>query len=125
MDSIFLEELEHSISVTLAPDPPSMSNAAMAVKENTTSISRVHICTYTARLPSSVTWIPRVELMPMGPYLYPSLRRHQSAHSGLWTVIMKRDLDKGVWEKRKNTKVDEVGDLRGKVHIGLQDLGKL
>jgi ribosome production factor 2 len=27
--------------------------------------------------------------------------------------------------KRKNVEVDEMGDLRGRVHVGKQDLGRL
>jgi len=49
----------------------------------------------------------------------------------MWKAAMKRpklkkqDLEKGLGKKRKNMEVDEMGDLRGRVHIAKQDLGKL
>ena len=32
---------------------------------------------------------------------------------------------KGLGKKKKNLEVDEMGDLRGRIHVGKQDLGKL
>ena len=34
-------------------------------------------------------------------------------------------MEKGLGKKRKNLEVDEMGDLRGRVHIAKQDLTKL
>ena len=49
----------------------------------------------------------------------------------LWKQEMKRpklrkqEVEKGLGKKRKNMEVDEMGDLRGRIHVGKQDLGKL
>jgi ribosome production factor 2 len=49
----------------------------------------------------------------------------------MWKAAMKRpklkkqDLEKGLGKKRKNMEVDEMGDLRGRVHIAKQDLSML
>jgi ribosome production factor 2 len=131
VDSICLAGLEHVISVTLAPTPASVGNTTISLDEDTKTLPQVHIRTYTVRLLSSGTRIPRVELTPMGPFLDLSLRRHEPADGELWKAAMKRpkmkkqDVEKGVGKKRKNLEVDEMGDLRGKVHLGKQDLGRL
>ena len=39
--------------------------------------------------------------------------------------LKKSDVEKGLGRKKKNMEVDEMGDLRGRVHVGKQDLGKL
>ena len=39
--------------------------------------------------------------------------------------LRKQDVEKGLGKKKKNLKVDEMGDLRGRIHVGKQDLGKL
>ncbi|KAI0274391.1 Brix-domain-containing protein [Russula aff. rugulosa BPL654] len=91
----------------------------------------VHIRGYTIKLLASGQRVPRVELVPMGPSLDLSLRRHQPADPELWKVAMRRpklkkqDVEKGLGKKRKNLEVDEMGDLRGRVHIAKQDLTKL
>jgi len=67
----------------------------------------------------------------MGPSLDLVLRRHQPADTELLKQAMKRpklkktDVEKGLGKKKKNLEVDEMGDLRGRVHVGKQDLGKL
>ena len=50
----------------------------------------------------------------------------------LWKQEMKRpklrkqEVEKGLGKnRRKNMEVDEMGDLRGRIHVGKQDLGKL
>ena len=129
VDSICLAGLDHVISVTLAPTPATMNNAS--AEEDTISLPRVHLRTYTVRLLSTGTRIPRVELTPMGPFLDLSLRRHQPADGEVWKAAMKRpklkkqEVEKGLGKKRKNMEVDEMGDLRGKVHVGKQDLSRL
>jgi len=66
----------------------------------------------------------------MGPSLDLVLRRHQPADPELFKQAMKRpklkktDVEKGLG-KKKNMEVDDMGDLRGRVHIAKQDLGKL
>ena len=39
--------------------------------------------------------------------------------------MKKTEVEKGLGKKRKNMDVDEMGDLRGRVHVMKQDLGKL
>lgn len=39
--------------------------------------------------------------------------------------LKKQDVEKGLGKKRKNIEVDEMGDVRGRVHVGKQELGKL
>ncbi|KIM83503.1 hypothetical protein PILCRDRAFT_69088 [Piloderma croceum F 1598] len=128
IDSICLPGLEHVISVSLAPTPTSLNGAQ---EDDPKNLPKVHFRTYTVRLLSSGTRIPRVELTPMGPSLDLTLRRHQTADPELWKAAMRRpkmkktEVEKGLGKKRKNMEVDEMGDLRGRVHVMKQDLGKL
>ena len=39
--------------------------------------------------------------------------------------MRKQEVEKGLGKKQKNMEVDEMGDLRGRIHVGKQDLGKL
>ena len=39
--------------------------------------------------------------------------------------MKKTEVEKGLGKKRKNMEVDEMGDLRGRVHVMKQDLEKL
>jgi ribosome production factor 2 len=137
VDSICLPGLEHVISVSCAPTPPSLTSTTTTLVPNTPSDStsstlpKIHIRTYTTRLLSSGTRIPRVELTPMGPHLDLVLRRHQAPDPELLKQALRRpklkktDIEKGLGKKRKNMEVDEMGDLRGRVHVAKQDLGKL
>jgi ribosome production factor 2 len=67
----------------------------------------------------------------MGPSLDLSLRRHLPPdpvllkHSLRRPKLKKTEVEKGLGRKRKNVEVDEMGDLRGRVHVGKQDLGRL
>jgi ribosome production factor 2 len=67
----------------------------------------------------------------MGPHLDLVLRRHQAPDPELLKQALRRpklkktDVEKGLGKKKKNMEVDEMGDLRGRVHVGKQDLGKL
>lgn len=67
----------------------------------------------------------------MGPSLDLSLRRHLPPNPDLLKAALRRpkmakkDVEKGVGKKRKNLEVDEMGDLRGRVHVAKQDLGGL
>ncbi|KAG6375782.1 hypothetical protein JVT61DRAFT_2632 [Boletus reticuloceps] len=94
-------------------------------------LPKVHVRTYTAKLVSSGTRVPRVELTEMGPRLDLSLRRWQEADPEMWKAAMRRpkmkkqDVEKGLGKRKKNIEVDEMGDMRGRVHVGKQDLGKL
>ncbi|TFK43196.1 Brix domain-containing protein [Crucibulum laeve] len=136
VDSICLPGLEHIISVTCAPTPTSLNSATPNMYPNQTpsapeELPKVHVRTYTCKLLASGTRIPRVELTPMGPSLDLVMRRHQPADLELVKQAMKRpklkktDVEKGLGKRKKNLEVDEMGDLRGRVHVGKQDLGKL
>ena len=140
IESICLPGLEHVISISCAPTPAALNNAAAAVNmypnqhpspEDTSILPKVHIRTYTIKLLASGTRIPRVELTPMGPSLDLVLHRHQAVDPELLKQAMKRpklkktDVEKGLGKKKKNLDVDEMGDLRGRVHVGKQDLLKL
>jgi len=138
IESICLPGLEHVISISCAPTPAALNNTTVNMypnqhpsPEDTSILPKVHIRTYTTKLLASGTRIPRVELIPMGPSLDLTLRRHQSADPELLKQAMKRhklkktDVEKGLGKKKKNIDVDEMGDLRGRVHVGKQDILKL
>ncbi|KAG2134493.1 Brix domain-containing protein [Suillus clintonianus] len=134
IDSICLPGLEHVISVSLAPAPslrPANPILGESQEDDIQNLPKIHIRTYTVKLLPSGTRVPRVELTEMGPSLDLSLRRHQAADPEMWKAAMRRpklkkqDLEKGLGKKKKNMEVDEMGDLRGRVHIAKQDLDKL
>ncbi|TFY78654.1 hypothetical protein EWM64_g5353 [Hericium alpestre] len=135
VDQIHLTGLEHVISITLAPTPDSLTSTSMALdgadQTDAKNLPKVHIRAYTTKLLASGVRTPRVELVPMGPSLDLALRRHQPADAEVWKMAMKRpkmkkqDVEKGLGKKRKNLEVDEMGDLRGRLHVAKQDLGKL
>lgn len=134
IESICLPGLEHVVSVTLSPAPSlQAANAILGQSEDEDlqNLPKVHIRTYTVKLLPSGTRVPRVELTEMGPFIDLSLRRHQDADPEMWKAAMKRpklkkqDVEKGLGKKQKNMEVDEMGNLRGRVHIAKQDLGKL
>ncbi|KAJ6493668.1 Brix domain-containing protein [Mycena vitilis] len=132
IDSICLAGLEYVISVSLGPSVPAPATMyPNLVTEDLSTLPTIHLRTYTTRLLASGTRVPRVELTPMGPSLDMKLRRHTPADPELLKQAMrtpklkKTDVEKGLGKKRKNLEVDEMGDLRGRVHVGKQDLGKL
>ena len=139
IESICLSGLEHVISVTLPPTPVTLNTATATLSEpgssksseDTSSLPKVHIRAYTLRFLSSGTRVPRVELTPMGPSLDLSLRRHTDPDPEMLKQAMKRpklkkqDVEKGLGKRKKNMEVDEMGDLRGRIHVAKQDLSKL
>ncbi|KAG9090096.1 rRNA-binding ribosome biosynthesis protein rpf2, partial [Ceratobasidium sp. 392] len=131
IDAIHLAGIEHVICVSTAPVPPSLTSSTETNPNDTTPLPTIHIRTYTTRLLASGVRIPRVELTPMGPSLDLVLRRHQDPDPAVWSLAMKapklkkKDVESGLGKKRKNIDVDEMGDVRGRVHIARQDLGKL
>jgi ribosome production factor 2 len=124
IDSICLSGLEHVVSVTIAPTPPDLNSAS-------TSLPRVHVRTHMFKMFSSGVKTPRAELEPMGPHFDFVLRRNREADEDMIKAalkkpkIAKKDLESGLGKKRKNLEVDEMGDLRGRVHVGRQNLDKL
>jgi ribosome production factor 2 len=125
IDSICLSGLEHVISVTVAPTPPELNSAS------STSLLRAHVRTYTFKMLSSGVKTPRAELTPMGPHFDVVLRRNREADEDMMKAALKRpklskrDVESGLGKKRKNFEVDEMGDLRGRVHVGRQSLDGL
>ena len=67
----------------------------------------------------------------MGPSLDLSLRRHQPPDPEMLKAALRRpklkkqDIEKGLGNRKKNVEVDEMGDVRGRIHLGRQDLSKL
>lgn len=135
IESICLPGIEHVISITLGPTPQNLTTASTnpdaVAPEDPATLPKVHIRAYTIKLKASGTRIPKVELVPMGPSLDLVLRRYQAPDPELLKQSLKRpklkkqDVEKGLGKKRKNMEVDEMGDLRGRVHIAKQDLSKL
>ncbi|KAH7919803.1 Brix-domain-containing protein [Leucogyrophana mollusca] len=131
VESICLPGLEHVISVSLAPASALQTSGVDSTQDDVKNLPKVHLRSYTIKLLPSGTRVPRVELTEMGPFLDLSLRRCQAADPELWKAAMRRpklkkqDIEKGLGKKRKNMEVDEMGDLRGRVHVAKQDLGKL
>ncbi|KAK2464765.1 hypothetical protein APHAL10511_003183 [Amanita phalloides] len=129
IDAICLSGIEYVISVSLGPTPGSL-NTAMA-QDSKEELPKVHIRTYMIKMVASGVKTPRAELTPMGPFLDLSLRRHQDPDPEMLKQAMKRpklkkqDVEKGLGKKKKNMDVDEMGNLRGRIHLGKQDLSKL
>ncbi|KAJ3563869.1 hypothetical protein NP233_g8657 [Leucocoprinus birnbaumii] len=137
IESICLPGIEHVISISLSPTPQTLNTAIASADlptttpEDLSSLPKVHIRSYTIKLKASGTRIPKVDLIPMGPFLDLSLRRHTPPDPELLKQALRRpklkkqDVEKGLGKKRKNFEVDEMGDLRGRVHVAKQDLSKL
>lgn len=123
-NSICLSGLEHVISVTVAPIPQDFVSTS-------SSLPRVHVRTYTFKMSPSGVKTPRAELTPMGPHFDLVLRRNLEADEDMMKAALKKpkiprkDVESGLGKKRKNFEVDEMGDLRGHVHVGRQNLDKL
>lgn len=134
IESICLPGLEHVISVSIAPLKNLQTTSVPlggTQQDDPKNLPKVHLRTYTVKLLPSGTRVPRVELLEMGPFIDLSLRRHQEADTEMWKAAIKRpklkkkDIERGLGKKKKNLEVDEMGDLRGRIHIAKQDLGKL
>ena len=138
IDSICLAGLEHVISVSLGPTPASLNTASTSAPatpatnpSSTTDLPPVHVRVYGVKLLASGIRIPRVELTDMGPSMDLVLRRHTEPDAEMLKQALKRpklkkqDVEKGLGRKRKNMEVDEMGDLRGRIHVARQDLSRL
>lgn len=136
-DAIALAGLEHVISISLGPTPALLTTTS--TDNQSTSDSRevlatlppVHIRTFTVQMLKSGTRVPKVQLTPMGPHFDLVLRRHQSPDETMLKAALKRskmeksDVEKGLGKKRKNIEVDDMGDVKGQLHLGKQDLSTL
>ena len=140
IESICLTGIEHIISISLGPTPTSLTSAnnvptlnpqTLEPVDDTKNLPLVHIRSYTTKLAPSGTRTPVVSLELMGPSIDLRLRRHTNADAEVWKQAMKRpkmkkqDVEKGLGKKKKNVEVDEMGDVRGRLHVAKQDLGKL
>ncbi|KAF7762284.1 hypothetical protein Agabi119p4_8877 [Agaricus bisporus var. burnettii] len=132
IESLCLSGIEHVISISLGPTPANLTtDPTTTTTEDPTSLSKVHIRVYTIALKSSGTRTPKLELSLMGPSLDLVLRRHQAPDPELLKQSLRRpklkkqEVEKGLGKKKKNLEVDEMGDLRGRVHVATQDLSKL
>jgi len=141
LEGVHLSGLEHVISVQLAPTPAGLTNATSFLSglttdfikdDDTKNFPAVHIRCYTVGASASgARGVPRIELTEMGPSFDLSLRRRQDADPEMWKQALKRpklkkdDIEKGLGKRKKNIEVDEMGDVRGRLHIGKQDLNKL
>lgn len=133
IDGIHLSGVEHVISVQLAPTPDNLNNAASIdyTSDDAKNLPKVHLRAYTISAVASGTKVPRIELVPMGPSFDLSLRRHQPPDPEMLKAALRRpklkkqDIEKGLGKRKKNIEVDEMGDVRGRLHVGKQDLSKL
>ncbi|TCD62164.1 rRNA-binding ribosome biosynthesis protein rpf2 [Steccherinum ochraceum] len=140
IESICLTGLEHIISISLGPTPAALTSASanptltlnsQNSQDDTKDLPIVHIRSYTTKLVPSGTRTPRVTLELMGPAIDLRLRRHTDPDSEILKQAMKRpkvkkqDIESGLGKKKKNMEVDDMGDLRGRIHVAKQDLGKL
>ena len=130
IESIALAGIGHVISVQLAPLPDPTQPLAGQMTDDPALLPTVHLRTYTLSLKSSSTRVPYIELVPMGPSIDLALRRFTEPDPVLLAAALKRpkmakrDVEKGLGDKKKmrNREVDEMGDLRGRIHLGKQDL---
>lgn len=69
--------------------------------------------------------LPRVVLEESGPNFDMTLRRTQLASEGMAKDAMRKAKDPRLERKTKNVIKDDIGDKRGRVHLGKQDLSTL
>ncbi|KAF8521411.1 Brix-domain-containing protein [Hysterangium stoloniferum] len=140
-DGIHLKGIEHVISVTVSPSSSS-STATVAATATTdlpptstsasnATLPKVHLRTYTISFQKSGARTPYVALAPHGPSLDLVLRRHTDPEPVLLQQAMKRpklkkkDVAEGLGKRKRNQEVDEMGDLRGRIHVPKQNLSEL
>ena len=126
-DAILLKGIEHVISVSVAPAP----STAAVTSTSADVLPKVHIRTYTLSFQKSGVRTPYTSLTPHGPSLDLVMRRHTDPPPELLALAMKRpkmkkrDVEQGLGKRKRNQEVDEMGDLRGRIHVPKQDLGAL
>ncbi|KAG8853528.1 rRNA-binding ribosome biosynthesis protein rpf2 [Tulasnella sp. 330] len=132
MDAVSLQGLGSVISISLAPTPPNLNlEPSSEDPSSEVPLPLIHIRCYTVRLLVSGVRTPRAELVPMGPSLDLTLRRHQYADEEILKRAMKqpklakKDIEKGLGKKEKNMEVDEMGDVRARIHVTKQNLDRL
>jgi ribosome production factor 2 len=126
-DGIHLKGVEHVISVTVAPSPTTTAVPTTAAE----TLPKVHLRIYTISFQKSGTRTPYVALAPHGPSIDLVLRRNTDPPPELLQLAMKRpklkkkDVEQGLGKRKRNQEVDEMGDLRGRIHLPKQDLSAL
>lgn len=133
-DGIYLKGIDHVISVTVAPTPTSSTSDA-ATSDNPppeiSTLPKVHLRTYTVAFQKSGQRTPYLALSPHGPSLDLVLRRNTDPDPTLLQLAMKRpklqkkDVESGLGKRKRNQEVDDMGDLRGRIHVPKQDLSAL
>ena len=127
-DGVYLKGIEHLISVTVAPTQNSTTSTDPS---SSVPLPKVHLRTYSISFQRSGVRTPYVNLTPHGPFLDLVLRRNTEPDPTLLEQAMKRpklkkqDIEKGLGKRKRNQEVDEMGDLRGRIHIPKQDLKEL
>lgn len=69
--------------------------------------------------------LPRPVLKQAGPQFDLTLRRSQEAPEGLRKEAMRKAKNPRVGYKTKNVSLDDMGDKKGRIHLGHQDLTNL
>jgi len=127
-DGIYLKGIEHVISVTVAP---TQESTTISSDTPAASLPKVYIRTYSISFQKSGVRTPYVALKPHGPFIDLSLRRNTDPDPVLLQQAMKRpklkkqDVEQGLGKRKRNQEVDDMGDLRGRIHIPKQDLTAL
>lgn len=132
-DGIHLKGIELIISVTVAPLPTGalLTSTSTSTPSTPETLPKVHLRTYTLSFQKSGTRTPYVALAPHGPSLDLVLRRHTDPPPALLQLAMKRpklkkkDVEQGLGKRKRNQEVDDMGDLRGRIHLPKQDLSAL
>lgn len=74
---------------------------------------------------SSESRLPKVELEEAGPKFDMTVRRTHIASGDMMKEATKRPRDPAFVKKQKNVERNEMGDKKGRVHVGRQDLSGL
>lgn len=106
VDTIRLQGIEHVISFTIADD------------------MTIYMRSYKILLRKSGQKTPRVELEEIGPAINFTIRRTKIASKDLYKAAIRKPAPLKV-TKKKNVTRDELGNVRGRVHVGRQDVTRL
>jgi len=109
-EKLNLAGLSYVMSATICPDNEKI----------------IYIRSYAIHLKKSGTYVPRVELVEMGPRLNFEIRRTKEASVDTWKKAMKIPKEiSGKDKKTKNISSDEMGNTLARVHMGRQGIDKL
>ncbi|GJJ11732.1 hypothetical protein Clacol_005970 [Clathrus columnatus] len=130
---IYLKGIEHVISVTIAPTPSTASASGVVgpAADSSSILPKVYLRTYTVSFQKSGQRTPYVSLSPHGPSLDLVMRRNTDPDPALLQLAMKKpklkkkDIESGLGKRKRNQEVDDMGDLRGRIHVPKQDLSAL